>query len=272
MLVGPHLIPLSAGEWRSENDFPRPIFPGVVGRGGERRVAPERKKEYRAIVARATYLARDRADIQYAVKELCRSMSSPTRGDWKKLKRFGRYLINSPRVVAKFAWQEESCEIDGFSDSDWAGCRNTARSTSGGTLMRGSHTLKSWSTTQKAVSLSSGEAELIALVKASSEVIGFLQMLRDWGIEGDGHIYVDSTAALGVVGRRGCGKMRHVRVGHLWVQEMRETGELRYEKIKGTANPADLMTKLVNPSLREQHMQRMSLQKKAGRAEESLQV
>ena len=45
MLVGPHQIPLSAGEWRSEDDFPRPFFPGVVSRGGERRVAPERKKE-----------------------------------------------------------------------------------------------------------------------------------------------------------------------------------------------------------------------------------
>ena len=44
MLVGPHPASLSAGEWRSEDDLPRPFFPGVVSRGGARRVATERKK------------------------------------------------------------------------------------------------------------------------------------------------------------------------------------------------------------------------------------
>ena len=38
---------------------------------------------YRQLAARANYLAPDRPDIQYAVKELCRKMSCPTRGDWK---------------------------------------------------------------------------------------------------------------------------------------------------------------------------------------------
>ena len=45
MLVGPHPAPLSASEWRSEDDLPRPFFPGVVSRGGARRVATERKVE-----------------------------------------------------------------------------------------------------------------------------------------------------------------------------------------------------------------------------------
>ena len=99
--------------------------------------------------------------------------------------------------------------------------------------MIGSHLLKSWSTTQKSIALSSGEAELIALVKCSTEVIGLLQMLTDWGETCAGELFVDSTAALGVVGRRGCGRMRHVRVGDLWLQEKREEGELKFQKILG---------------------------------------
>ena len=110
--------------------------------------------------------------------------------------------------------------------------------------MLGSHLLKSQSTTQKSVTLSSGKAELIALVKCSTEVIGMLQMMQDWGESYFGEMYVDSTAALGVVGRRGCGRMRHVRVGNLWLQEMREEGELKFEKVLGNKNPADLMNKL----------------------------
>ena len=43
----------------------------------------------------------------------------------------------------------------------------------------GSHCLKTWSSTQKSVALSSGEAELIAAVKSSTEVIGILQLAKD---------------------------------------------------------------------------------------------
>ena len=37
---------------------------------------------FRAVVARSNYLAQDRPDTQFAVKELCRSMSFPKREDW----------------------------------------------------------------------------------------------------------------------------------------------------------------------------------------------
>ena len=63
-------------------------------------------KEFRALAARANYLAADRADIQFAVKELCRGMAKPTRGDWRKIKRLGRYLIGKPRVVVNYVYQE----------------------------------------------------------------------------------------------------------------------------------------------------------------------
>ena len=51
----------------------------------------------------------------------------------------------------------------GYSDSDWAGCRTTGKSTSGGLVMVGRHLIKSWSRTEDSVTLSSAEAELVAL-------------------------------------------------------------------------------------------------------------
>ena len=65
-------------------------------------------------------------------------------------------------------------------------------------------------------------------------------MARDWNLSFEGDIMVDSSAALGVVGRKGAGKLRHVRVGQFWVQEASESGDLRYRKVKGTDNPADI--------------------------------
>ena len=113
---------------------------------------------------------------------LCRGMAAPTRGHVKKLRRLIRYLIEVPRVVTEYKFQGDMREMEVFSDSNWAGCRRTARSTSGGVMMRGTHYLKSWSSTQKNVTLSSAEAELLAAVKASGEALGMLQLMSSVGV------------------------------------------------------------------------------------------
>ena len=176
-------------------------------------------RRYREWAARANYLAQDRMDIQYATKEVCRGMCNPTKGDAKKLRRLTRYLITHPRAIIQYPWQADTDELRTDSDSDFAECRRTAKSTSGGVIMLGRHLIKSWSSTQKTIALSSGEAELTAVVKSSSESIGITQLAHDWGLNLEGEIYVDSTAALGVVARKGAGKLRHVRVGQLCIQE-----------------------------------------------------
>ena len=97
---------------------------------------------YRQLAARANYMAQDRPDIQFAVKELCRRMAMPTVGAGKQLKRLGRCVKGRPREILKFGLQESTSILDGSSDSDWAGCRRTARATSGGALMIENHMLK----------------------------------------------------------------------------------------------------------------------------------
>ena len=132
-------------------------------------------------------------------------MAKPTAGCRRNFKRLARYLLGSPRVVCKYEYQERPEGVDGYSDSDWAGCKKSGKSTSGGAMMIGSHMVKSWSATQKNITLSSAEAELIAAVKMSTELIGLTQLLEDWGAVTKGTVHVDSTAAIGVVSRRGSG-------------------------------------------------------------------
>jgi len=226
--------------------------------------------EYRALAARANYLSADRPDIQYATKEVCRGMASPTVGDRRKLKRLARYLKSKPRVVTKFGFRRREKKIFGCSDSDWAGCRRTARSTTGGIIRYCGHYIKSWSSTQKSITLSSGEAELVAAVKMCTEVLGVVQLLADWGVEVDGEVWVDSSAAIGTMTRRGNGKLRHVRVGTLWVQERIEDGDLVVKKVRGEDNPADLCTKHVNEKLAKKFMDHLNFEFLEGRAEKSL--
>jgi len=68
-----------------------------------------------------------------------------------------------------------------WSDTDFAGCRNERKSTSGGVIMFGGHCLKSWSLTQKVIALSSGEAEYYGLVKSGSQGIGIRALLGGFG-------------------------------------------------------------------------------------------
>ena len=247
-------------EQRWEDDENRKLLDEVEGR------------KYRELAARANYLAQDRMDIQYATKEVCRGMCNPSKGDVKKLRRLARYLIMVPRLVMKFAWQDDGHQVRSYSDSDFAGCRRTAKSTSGGVITIGSHYIKSWSSTQKTIALSSGEAELTAVVKCSCETIGILQLAEDWGVYLEGDIMVDSSAALGVVARKGAGKLRHVRVGQLWIQEKRENEELRYRKVKGTDNPADALTKSLASPAMNKYLLDVGMEPRSGRADSSLEI
>ena len=202
-----------------------------------------RATQYRALVARANYLAVDRVDLQFPVKELARKMSSPSETDWDRLVRLARYLRGRPRLVMGYPYQPEGDHVVAYTDSDWAGCRRTRRSTSGGCVSIGAHCLKAWSRTQAIVALSSGEAELYASVKGSAELLGIQAMLKDLGIDARADLLADASAALGIIRRMGLGKTRHVDVNWLWVQEKHKEKAIHYGKVKGEANPADLFTK-----------------------------
>ena len=106
---------------------------------------PDKTSPYRAVVARANYLAADRPDIQFAVRTLATAMAKPTMADWQKLKRLGMYLKGKPRLIIKYIWQNSENRVTANSDSDWAGDKKTRKSTSGGILRIGNHFIKSWS-------------------------------------------------------------------------------------------------------------------------------
>ena len=153
-----------------------------------------------------------------------------------------------------------------MTDSDWAGCVKTRKSTSGGVVMRGVHTIKHWSTTQSTVALSSAEAELIALVKGGSEALGARSLLRDFGCNASIEFGIDASATIGVVKRHGVGRVRHLDVRYLWLQEKIGTGEFHVRKVLGTENPADLMTKYLGSDAAHSALMRLNTWFQEGRA------
>ena len=82
----------------------------------------------------------------------------------------------------------------------------------------------------------------------------------------------DSSAAMGVAERKGVGKIRHLDVGKLWIQEMRESGGVEVKKVKGTANPADQLTKNLMPQEVEKGLELCGMEARAGRSEKAMEV
>ena len=142
-------------------------------------------------------------------------------------------------------------------------------------MVLGAHLVKSWSRTQDFVTLSSAEAELVALGKLAMETLGIRSMCREWELTEEGKastLYSGASAALSIAKRQGAGKMRHINVKSLWLQEKELQKELSYEKIKGEDNPADGLTKHVRQELAEKYASAVSLRLSGDRAEGSSQL
>jgi hypothetical protein len=184
-------------------------------------------------------------------------MSKPKQGHWILIKRIARYLKGAPRLVQRFVWQGPVRSSMTYVDSDWAGCKKTCKSTSGGAVMLGSHAVMNWSSTQAVVSLSSGEAELYAMTKGAVNTKGMMSLGQDFGMVFHGRVGCDSSAAIGMVNRTGVGKLRHVRVQYLWIQGSVKNGEITVTKVPGLENPADVFTKYLDARTMQGHTWRL---------------
>ena len=86
--------------------------------------------------------------------------------------------------------------------------------------MIGTHAIKAWSKSQSLISLSSGESELHATLKASAGGLGLQSIAKDLNLQMKGEVWGDASAALCVINRKGLGKTRHINTGLIWVQQV----------------------------------------------------
>ena len=224
----------------------------------------DRMKTFQLVAARLNYPCVDRTDVQFAVKELLRRMSCPNEADEQKLKRLIRYLAGAPLVIQTYPFEDLPKELTIYVDSKFTGCFRTRKSTSGGVVCWGSGVLKSWSNNQATIALSSGEAELAAVVKDAAEGLGLKAVLADFGVDVDLHMFSDATVAIGMVRREGLGRVRHLVVADLWIQQKVRSGEISVAKIPGV-DPRDMCTKGLDLPSIQKHMGNLGLIRATGR-------
>ena len=134
--------------------------------------------------------------------------------------------------------------------------------------MFGSHFIKSWSSIQPSITMSSGEAEMVGVTKAAAAALGFRSLMADLGLDWPVRVWTDSTASIGMCSRQGLGKVRHLDVQTMWIQQRIRNHDLDLYKVLGDENPADLMTKAGIPQDRIKHLiQLMGCEFRGGRPE-----
>ena len=143
----------------------------------------------------------------------------------------------------------ETPVLEVFSDADWAADRDTRRSVSGSTIFYGGCLLYSSSRTQKVVSLSSAESETYAAASAVMDAI-LIHSIISWLLQRVLVIclYLDSSAARGILSRKGVGRLRHLSCRILWMQDLVAEHKLLVKAILGAINPADICTKRLSAS------------------------
>ena len=109
--------------------------------------------------------------------------------------------------------------------------------------MLGTHCLKAWSVNQQVIALSSGEAEYYGMVKGASNALGLRGMLKDINVTTRVALSTDSSAAKGIANRRGLGKVRHIELSELWLQDQVARNKIEIYKISGEDNFSDSLTK-----------------------------
>ena len=118
--------------------------------------------------------------------------------------------------------------------------------------------LKHWSRQQRVVSRSSCESELYAAGCGVAECKGTQSVAADLGIKLKLVLRVDAKATEGTIHRSSAGRLRHMRVQDLWLQQELKEGRISLKRVPGWANPADACTKPLGEFEIERHMKSMN--------------
>nr|GEX35314.1 copia protein [Tanacetum cinerariifolium] len=210
------------------------------------------------------YLTSSRPNIVHATYLCARYQAKPTEKHLKKVKRIFRYLQG---IVNMGLWysKDSGFELTGFLDADYAGCKDTFKSTFGRAQFLRAN-LVSWSLKkQDCTSLSTAEAEYVSLSACCAQVLWMRTQLTDYGFHFNKIlIYCDSKSAIAI----SCNPVQHSRTKHIavhyhFIKEHIEKGTIELYFVKTDYQLADLFTKALpadhfNYSIRRLGMRTLS--------------
>nr|GEZ92704.1 copia protein [Tanacetum cinerariifolium]GFA66156.1 copia protein [Tanacetum cinerariifolium]GFA85361.1 copia protein [Tanacetum cinerariifolium]GFC62530.1 copia protein [Tanacetum cinerariifolium] len=170
--------------------------------------------KYRSMIGALMYLTSSRPDIVHATCLCARYQAKPIEKNLKEVKRIFCYLWGTINTGLWYS-KDFGFELTGFLDANYAGCKDTFKSTSGGAQFLGEK-LVSWSSKkQDCTPLSTVEAEYVSLSAYCAQVLWMRTQLTDYGFHFNKiPIYCDSKSAIAI----SCNPIQHSRTKHITVR------------------------------------------------------
>jgi hypothetical protein len=200
--------------------------------------------EYRSVMGALQYCTLTRPDIAFSVNQLCQHMHNPTAVHWFVVKRVLRFLKNT--VDHGLFYSKTTLQLNAFCDSDWAGCPDDRRSTSGSAVFLGD-CLVSWSAKkQPVVSRSNTEAEYCSLAIATTELYWLRMLFQEIQIPlpVSPIIWCDNVSALSLAANPVYhARTKHIEVDYHYIREKVLNKDITISFISTSDQIADVFTK-----------------------------
>ncbi|KAK9069547.1 hypothetical protein SSX86_011451 [Deinandra increscens subsp. villosa] len=200
---------------------------------------------YHSLAGALQYLTITRLDITYAVQQVCLFMHDPREPHFQFLKRILRYIRGTISFGLHLA-PSRSTHLTAYSDSDWAGCPDSRRSTSGYCVYLGDN-LISWSSKrQPTISRSSAEAEYRGVANAVAKTSWIRNLLLELHVRVRRAtlVYCDNVSAVYLSEN----PVQHQRTKHVeldihFVREKVRLGQVKVLHAPAEYQYADIFTK-----------------------------
>ncbi|GJV83156.1 hypothetical protein Tco_1523054 [Tanacetum coccineum] len=205
---------------------------------------PVDQTQYRSMIGSLMYLIASRPDLVFVVCMCARYQSKPTKKHLEAVKQVFRYLQGTINMGLWYP-KDTAMALTAYADADHAGCQDTRRSTSGSAQFLGDK-LVSWSSKkQTSMSISSTEAEYIAMSGCCAQILWMRSQLSDYGFAYN-HIplYCDNKSAIALC----CNNVQHSRSKHIdirhhFIREQVEKGVVELYFVRTEYQLADIFTK-----------------------------
>ncbi|GKD42156.1 retrovirus-related pol polyprotein from transposon TNT 1-94 [Tanacetum coccineum] len=205
---------------------------------------PVDQTKYSNMIGSLMYLTASRPDLVFAICICARYQSRPTKKHLEAVKRVFRYLQGSINMGLWYP-KDTAMALTAYADADHAGCQDTRRSTSGSAQFLGDK-LVSWSSKkQTSTSISSTEAEYIAMSGCCAQILWMRSQLSDYGFAYNRiPMYCDNKSAIALC----CNNVQHSRSKHIdirhhFIREQVERGVVELYFVRTEYQLADIFTK-----------------------------
>jgi hypothetical protein len=251
------------------NPAKTPLPPGLkLSRDNRPTTQAEREEmknvPYREAVGSVMYLATGtRPDLAFAMQHLSKAMSDPGLAHWNAMKHVFRYISGTLDYGITYDGNDpDGLNPQSYTDSSFGDCPDTGRSTQGYVVTMAGGPVSWSSKRQDCVTLSTGEAEYVALVHVAKTQVWLSNFLSELKIQIPIPLTIrgDNKAALSLATKTvNYSRARHIKLSYFWLRDYVKEKILNVVHIPGFSNPADIMTKAITTDTNGRHARRLGL-------------